>query len=165
MFTILGEGAVYVPRIISVGTGIPAVAIEQDETMEFAKQLFSNSVKDLDRLLNVFHNGEIEKRHVVKELEWYRHDHTFSEKNDAFNDAAVKLCVEAIDQCLHSPSLKERIPYEEIDAIFMVTTTGLSTPSLEARDHECPAIFQAYEKNADLGSRLCRWGSGIVKSL
>ena len=121
------------PRIISVGTGIPAVAIEQDETMEFAKQLFSNSVKDLDRLLNVFHNGEIEKRHVVKELDWYRHDHTFSEKNDAFNDAAVRLCVEAIDQCLHSPSLKETIPYEEIDAIFMVTTTGLSTPSLEAR--------------------------------
>ena len=28
---------------------------------------------------------------------------------------------------------KEEIPYEDIDAIFMVTTTGLSTPSLEAR--------------------------------
>ncbi len=153
------------PRIISVGTGIPAVAIEQDETMEFAKQLFSNSVKDLDRLLNVFHNGEIEKRHVVKELDWYRHDHTFPEKNDAFNDAAVKLCVEAIDQCLHSPSLKETIPYEEIDAIFMVTTTGLSTPSLEARIMNVLPIFQAYEKNANLGSRLCRRCRRIVKSL
>ena len=69
--------------------------------MEFAKQLFSNSVKDLDRLLNVFHNGEIEKRHVVKELDWYRHDHSFSEKNDAFNDAAVGyVSKQSINVCI-----------------------------------------------------------------
>ncbi|MBS4194447.1 type III polyketide synthase [Lederbergia citri] len=121
------------PRIISVGTGVPEYSISQDETMEFAKQLFSNSVKDLGRLLKVFHNGEIEKRHFVKPLEWYRQNHSFSEKNDQFIDLAVSLSIEAIKNCLESNSLQRKMSYEEIDAIIMINTTGMATPSLDAR--------------------------------
>jgi len=122
-----------VPRIISVGTAVPEHAISQDETMEFAKQLFSDSVKDIDRLLKVFHNGEIEKRHFVKNIEWYRHNHSFSDKNDEFIDLAVDLSINAIKNCLKSPTLQRSISYEEIEAIIMINTTGMATPSLEAR--------------------------------
>ncbi|MBS4199454.1 type III polyketide synthase [Bacillus sp. FJAT-49732] len=121
------------PRIISVGTGVPEHAISQDETMEFAKQLFSESVKDIDRLLKVFHNGEIEKRHFVKNIEWYRHNHSFSSKNDEFIDLAVDLSIKAIKNCLESPTLQRQVSYEEIEAIIMINTTGIATPSLEAR--------------------------------
>ncbi|MCR2820187.1 type III polyketide synthase [Lederbergia panacisoli] len=121
------------PRIISVGTGVPEHAISQDETMEFASQLFSNSIKDLGRLLKVFHNGEIEKRHFVKPLEWYRQKHSFSHKNDEFIDVAVNLSLEAIINCLESTRLRKKISYEEIDAIIMINTTGMATPSLDAR--------------------------------
>ncbi|MBS4209817.1 3-oxoacyl-[acyl-carrier-protein] synthase III C-terminal domain-containing protein [Bacillus sp. FJAT-50079] len=119
------------PRIISVGTGIPSFAISQQETMELTKQLFSDSIKDLDRLLHVFHNGDIVKRHFVKSIDWYKEDHSFSEKNTAFIREAETLAIEAIQQCMNAADLK--FAYNEIDAIFMVTTTGIATPSLDAR--------------------------------
>lgn len=100
--------------------------------MVFARRLFSDSMRDIDRLLKVFHNGEITKRHVAKELEWYMEEHSFSEKNEAFIDAAVELSMKAIESCLRKES-GELPHYEEIDAIIMVSTTGLATPSLEAR--------------------------------
>lgn len=121
------------PKIISVGTGIPDYAIPQTQAMEFARQLFSETIPQLDRLLSVFENGEIKKRHLVKELDWYRSNHTFSEKNDIYIKAAEELSIQAIKNCLASPLFKREVTFNEIDAIFMVSSTGLATPSLEAR--------------------------------
>ena len=103
----LAERSYVMPRIISVGTGIPEFAVSQNETMEFARQLFSDSVKDLDRLLKVFHNGEIEKRHFVKDMDWYRSSHSFSEKNNAFIEEAVEVSIKAIHHCLQFTLIKE----------------------------------------------------------
>jgi alkylresorcinol/alkylpyrone synthase len=123
-----------VPKIVSVGMGVPPFELQQEETVTFARQLFSQSFKDIERLLTVFANGEIEKRHFVKELDWFREQHSFEEKNNAFIEAAVELGAEAITQCLHHEAyLKQSIPYEEVDAIFYISTTGLATPSIEAR--------------------------------
>ncbi|MFD1707199.1 type III polyketide synthase [Siminovitchia sediminis] len=119
--------------ILSVGTGVPEHKISQDDAMEFTRHLFSRSFHQIDRLLKVFHNGEIEKRHIAKEIDWYREDHSFADKNDAFIEAAVSLSIQAIRNCLSVKMLQEEVRYEEIDAIFMVCTTGLATPSLEAR--------------------------------
>lgn len=121
------------PKVISVGEAIPDCRITQEETMEFARQLFSESFQDIERLLKVFHNGQIESRYFVKELDWFREDHTFAEKNDAFLEAAVKLGTESIENCLSSPHLGRAVEAEEIDAIFTICTSGLATPSLEAR--------------------------------
>ncbi|GIN21098.1 MAG TPA: type III polyketide synthase [Bacillus bacterium] len=121
------------PYILSVGTGVPENKISQKDAMEFARHLFSTSVDHIDRLLKVFHNGEIEKRHIAKGIKWYQSDHSFEEKNDAFIETAVDLSIKAIVSCLHSPLLTEKVEYEDIDAIFMICTTGLATPSLEAR--------------------------------
>nr|WP_285862964.1 3-oxoacyl-[acyl-carrier-protein] synthase III C-terminal domain-containing protein [Lederbergia lenta] len=149
------KGAGRVPRIMSVGTGIPEFSVSQTETMEFAKQLFSTSVKDLDRLLKVFHNGEIEKRHFVKDMDWYKQTHSFSEKNDAFIEAAVKLSIESINACLKSSMLKQSVSYEEIDAIFMICSTGLATPSLEAR-------IMNYLPFSEHTKRIPIWGLGCA---
>lgn len=46
---------------LSVGKAIPQYEISQDTTVEFAKEIFHDSFKDLERLLPVFKNGEIEK--------------------------------------------------------------------------------------------------------
>ncbi|KRG12470.1 type III polyketide synthase [Lederbergia galactosidilytica] len=120
------------PRIISVGTATPENAVHQEETMQLAKQLFSDSMKDIDRLLKVFKNGEIKKRHFVKPLDWYTEAHSFSEKNKVFIDSAVGLCLTAIRNCLANGKAKKEIAYDEIEAIILINTTGLSTPSLDA---------------------------------
>ena len=117
------------PKILSVETEIPPVKITQDEAAEFAKQLFSSSFRDISRLINVFQNGEIESRYFVKDLEWFSKDHSFQEKNDAFIQHAVELGTKAVKKSLSH----HQLTLDDIDAIITISTSGLSTPSLEAR--------------------------------
>lgn len=123
-----------VPTILSVAEVIPPNEINQDQVSEFARELFADSFKDIHRLLKAFQNGQIEKRHFVKNLEWFKEPHSFEEKNSAYIESAVNLGKEAIVQCLNNKAfLKEQIRYEEIDAIFFISTSGISTPSIDAR--------------------------------
>lgn len=122
------------PTIISIAEAVPPFALKQDEVITFSRDLFANSFKDIERLLCAFKNGQIEKRHFVKEIDWYKVDRSFEEKNDTYIEAAVTLGIQAINECLKNQLfLLEEIPYEDIDAIFFISTTGLATPSIEAR--------------------------------
>ena len=49
----------YNPRILSAATAVPPHRVEQGEIKEFARRLFADRFRDLDRLLLVFDNGEI----------------------------------------------------------------------------------------------------------
>jgi alkylresorcinol/alkylpyrone synthase len=122
------------PTIVSVGTATLPYKLKQDAVKEYTKELFSHTFRDIDRFMNVFHNGQIETRYFVKDLKWYKNKHTFSEKNDAYIENALKYGCEAIDNCLNNPHfLQSPIDYEEIEAIFYISTTGIATPSIEAR--------------------------------
>ncbi len=120
--------------MISIGEAVPPNTLQQKEVMNFSRELFSESFQDIERLLKAFPNGHVEKRHFVKDLAWYKDPHTFEEKNAAFIEAAVELGTEAINNCLANQTLLRReIACEEIEAIFLITTTGMATPSIEAR--------------------------------
>ena len=122
------------PRIISAAEAVPPFSIEQEKVMDFTEKLFSESFSDIKRLMTVFQNGQIEKRHFVKDLDWFEEDRTFEEKNNAYIEAAVELGAEAITNCLaNNEFLKKNVLFEEIDAIFTITSSGLATPSIEAR--------------------------------
>lgn len=143
-------------KIISVAEALPPNEVKQEKVAEFTKHLFADSFKDIDRLLKVFQNGQVEKRHFAKELSWYKEDHSFAEKNSEFVQMAVELGVEAVRRCLASPDfLNEEVGCEEIDAIFFITTTGLATPSIEARIMNCLPF-------TDDVKRIPIWGLGCT---
>jgi alkylresorcinol/alkylpyrone synthase len=120
--------------ILSVGKAIPQNEMSQDTTIEFAKEIFQDSFKDIERLLTVFKNGEIKQRQFAENLNWYKQEHTFEEKNKMYIKNAVQLSVEAIKQCLSNTKvLLQSIDFEEIDAIFFISSTGISTPSIDAK--------------------------------
>lgn len=122
------------PSIVSVAEIVPPYEISQARASDFARELFAESFKDIERLIKVFQNGQIKKRHFVKNIDWFQENHTFEEKNNAFIEAAVTYGKKAIEKCLNSQSfLHKPLSYDEIDAIFFITTTGLATPSIEAR--------------------------------
>ncbi|HEX7063636.1 MAG TPA: type III polyketide synthase, partial [Bacillales bacterium] len=121
-------------QILSVGTSLPPHRVDQDEVMAFVGGFFRESYPDIDRLLKVFHNGQIQSRHLSVPLEWFNTKHSLQEKNDLYIKISVELGIEAIRHCLNDSGFWERdIHYEEVDAIFYVSTTGFSTPSIEAK--------------------------------
>ncbi|WP_045524236.1 type III polyketide synthase [Neobacillus niacini] len=122
------------PTILSVAEAVPDFEIKQEQAIDFARELFSERFKDIERLLKAFQNGQIEKRHIVKDIGWYKEDRSFADKNNAYIESAVTLGKQAIENCLNNEAfLKREIHCEEIDAIFYISTTGMATPSIEAR--------------------------------
>ncbi|WP_462411979.1 type III polyketide synthase [Neobacillus sp. Marseille-QA0830] len=144
------------PTILSAAEAVPPHQISQEQATEFARELFSESFTEIDRLLRAFPNGQIESRYFAKELSWYRERHTFEEKNNAYIEETIRFGKAAIEQCLQNDLfLKRPIGYEEIDAIYFISSTGLATPSIDARImNELP--FNPHTK------RIPIWGLGCA---
>ncbi|MET3575334.1 type III polyketide synthase [Bhargavaea ullalensis] len=122
------------PVIQSIYTTVPEHEIRQDDAAGLTRRLFKEKFKDIERLLRVFDNGDIETRHVAMPLEWYEENHPFGVRNDLYIEHAVRLGAEAISGCLKNDRfLGREVDFREIDAIFYVSSSGIATPSIEAR--------------------------------
>lgn len=153
------------PTIISVAEVVPPFEIKQEQASEFARELFSESFRDIERLLKAFQNGQVEKRHFAKNIEWFKQERSFEERNNAYIESAVELGKEAIEKCLTDRTfLKKCVPYEEIDAIFFISTTGIATPSIEARImNQLP--FACHTKRTPIWGLGCAGGAvGISRA-
>ncbi|MBH8604972.1 type III polyketide synthase [Thermoactinomyces sp. CICC 10522] len=116
------------PRLIAIGTAVPEYEVKQEEVRAFAKKLFGPSFQNIDRFLTVFENAAIDRRKFCKPREWFERNHSFAEKNQAYVESAIALGEKAIRSCLD----KAGIGPEQIDHLFFVSTTGMSTPSIDA---------------------------------
>lgn len=122
------------PRVLSVGTFDPPHVITQELAIAKAKEHFRLGFTDIARLISIFRNAEIKKRHFSVPLDWFLEEHSLQERNNTYIKLATDFGIEAIRACLESSFfLKEAIPCSVVDAIFFISTTGMSTPSIEAR--------------------------------
>ncbi|WP_102346509.1 type III polyketide synthase [Bacillus sp. Marseille-P3661] len=120
--------------IVSIGVCTPPYRLAQETTVQFARELFKESFDDIERLLKVFDNGQIKERYFSVPLEWFGRSHSFEEKNNMYIEKAIEFGINAITNCLTNLNfLSKPIPYEEIDAIFFISSSGISTPSIEAK--------------------------------
>ncbi|OCX53713.1 hypothetical protein BEL04_05305 [Mucilaginibacter sp. PPCGB 2223] len=116
------------PFIAAVSkTDLPYRARQLDVKQQ-ARELFSKDFPQVDRLIHAFDNTEIIDRNFVEPLEWYTQPTTFEERNNEYISAALHYSVEAIEAVIR----KAAIDKSEITDIIFVSTTGLSTPSLDA---------------------------------
>ncbi len=154
------------PKILSIADAVPPFEIKQEQAMDFARGIFSERFKDIERLLKAFQNGQIEKRHFAKDIEWFKEDHSFEEKNNAYIEAAVSLGKQAIEECLSNRSfLAREVDFQEIDAIFYISSTGLATPSIEARIMNL-LPFHSHTKRIPIWGLGCAGGAaGLSRAL
>jgi alkylresorcinol/alkylpyrone synthase len=117
------------PRLLSVATAVPRHRISQESARDFARLMFSEAYRDVERLLPIFDNAHIDNRHFCMPPEWFGEDHTFSEKNALYVKHALDLSEKAATRVLAKADVRP----EEVGAIFFVSTTGISTPSLDSR--------------------------------
>jgi alkylresorcinol/alkylpyrone synthase len=117
------------PRVLSVATVVPKHRVVQSTARDFARAMFSGVYKDVERLLPVFDNVEIDGRNFCVPPEWFYEDHTFPEKNALYVEHALELSEKAAHRALD----KADADPSEVGAIFFVSTTGLSTPSIDSQ--------------------------------
>jgi len=83
----------------------------------------------MDRFASIFANTGIVKRYGVKPFEWYLTQHGWPERTAAYLEGAERLFIEAATKALRDAGLDAA----EIDTVVTVSSTGIATPSLEAR--------------------------------
>ncbi|WP_342505772.1 3-oxoacyl-[acyl-carrier-protein] synthase III C-terminal domain-containing protein [Sporosarcina sp. FSL K6-2383] len=126
------------PKILSVSTVKPPHRVFQEQATELTRSLFSEKFQDIERLLKVFQNGDIETRNVCMPLDWYGSPHDFEERNQLYIQHAVDFGVQAVQSCLQGDGMLDSpIEPSMIDAIFFISSSGISTPSIDARIMNC----------------------------
>jgi alkylresorcinol/alkylpyrone synthase len=115
--------------LLSLATAVPPHVILQSEAKERAREAFGGRKELFDRLAGVFDNAGIAKRHIVAPQEWYMAAHGWHDRNALYLEAAEKLFVEAAAAAIEKAGLRP----DQIDGVVAVSTTGIATPSLEAR--------------------------------
>ena len=117
-----------VPRLLAIATAVPPYPLDQTDVIERVKLLFGRS-PDLDRLLPVFLNTGIHRRYSCVPIEWYDRPHGWSERNRIYLDSALDLLEAATKRLLCLTGRHK----SDIDGIVVASTTGIATPSLDAR--------------------------------
>ncbi|NUQ17477.1 MAG: type III polyketide synthase [Sphingomonas sp.] len=115
--------------LLSLAPAVPPTRVEQSEAKLRAREAFGGKKALFDRLSGVFDNAGIARRHIVAPQDWYMHGHGWHDRNAIYLEAAENLFVEAATAATEKAGLEPR----EIDGVVTVSTTGIATPSLEAR--------------------------------
>jgi alkylresorcinol/alkylpyrone synthase len=116
-------------RLLSLATASPPHEITQDQVVEVARTLFAERFPRFDRMLPVFRNAGVRARQLVMPVEWYLEPRNWPERGEAYLAGALDLFCQAARGALDEAGLTGA----DVDMIVTVSTTGIATPSLEAR--------------------------------
>jgi len=144
------------PKILALSTAIPPHRMDQ----AFARREMARLCEGqphLERLIPVFDRTGVDTRHLVHEPEWYLESRSFEARNEEYAAKALELSQKAVRSCLAQSGTTP----DEIDHIFVVTTTGLTTPSLDAMLASCLGL-RADVRRSPLFGLGCAGGAGAL---
>jgi alkylresorcinol/alkylpyrone synthase len=115
--------------LVSLATSVPPHTFLQKDVLTAAWDIFGSRFPDYDRFASIFANTGIVKRHGVKPFEWYLEPRGWPERTAAFLEGAEALYVDVTNKALANAGLAAG----DIDTVVTVCSTGIATPSLDAR--------------------------------
>lgn len=116
-------------KLISIGTAVPPYAIDQRDAARSAHKAFASRFGDFERLAKVFESSGIRRRYAVRPLDWYLEKLDWPTRNTTYIEGACALFVEAATKALEAAGFGA----DQVDTVVTVSSTGIATPSLEAR--------------------------------
>jgi alkylresorcinol/alkylpyrone synthase len=115
--------------LVSLATAVPPYVIEQSDVADRAKHFFAGRFPDFEKLFRVFENGGIARRYAVQPVDWYLTQHGWPDRTATYLETATDLFVTVAAEAIEKAGLEA----DDITTIVTVSSTGIATPSLEAR--------------------------------
>ena len=115
-------------RILSVSTAVPENRYEQREIKELCLGIFGPLLAKARRA-EIFDRAGVRTRGLVESKDYYLGGKDFETKNRDYLRHALRLA----ETCIRGALEKAGANFAAVNHIISVTTTGLLTPSLEAR--------------------------------
>ncbi len=116
-------------NLLAVATAVPPHKLEQRAIADAARQVYGRTFTRFPKLADVFINAGIECRYSARSLEWLSAPHDLAERTDAYVESASELFITTARAALARAGISAR----DVDVVVTVSSTGIATPSLEAR--------------------------------
>ena len=115
--------------LVSLATSIPPYQFHQKQILQAAHDLLADRYPQFETLSSLFANTGIRHRYGVKPIEWYLERRGWPERTQAFLEGAESLFVDVARKAIARADLSAG----DIDTVVTVCSTGIATPTLEAR--------------------------------
>jgi len=116
-------------EVLGLGTAVPAHRFDQATVIENARRIFRGRTALFDSLESVYTNAQIATRYACQPLDWFHAAAGVADKTKLYQTHATALAQQAAERALSDGGLGA----EDIDSIVFVSSTGMATPSIEAR--------------------------------
>ena len=115
--------------LLSLATASPPNVLAQDDVAAAARRLFQDRFPQFERMAGVFKTAGVRTRQSMRPLEWYLEPRGWPERTAAYLEGGVDLFVQAAGRALAAAGFRGA----DVDIVVTVSSTGVATPSLEAR--------------------------------
>ena len=115
--------------ILSLATATPPFVLDQSQAVSVAREVLSGQFADFDRMSRVFASAGIAQRQLARPVDWYRKPQDFAARTATYLEIACDLFVAAASRALAAAGLTA----DDVDTIVTASSTGIATPSLDAR--------------------------------
>ena len=116
-------------RLLGVGTAVPDHQCPQDMVKTVARRVLGDRYADFDRLTKSFDNAGIDNRYSVVPFDWFEEVQDWPSRTKAYLEGATALFIDAAQKALDEAGWRA----EDVDTIVTISSTGIATPTLEAR--------------------------------
>jgi len=116
-------------RILALATASPPFEMAQADVAAMAREVFEPRFPLFDRMAAVFETAGIRTRQTVRPMDWYLQPQGWPERTQAYLEGATALFGDAAEAALAEAGLTGA----EVDIVVTASSTGIATPSLEAR--------------------------------
>ena len=116
-------------NLVSIATAVPPHCLKQPDVAAAARDAFASRFEAFRALSRVFASSGILQRYAARPLDWYFQPLAWPERNRAYLEAGGDLFVDAATKALARAGLRPA----DVDTVVTVSSTGIATPSLEAR--------------------------------
>jgi len=115
--------------LLGLSTARPPHDLPQDAVAEVAREVFEPQFPEFSRMAPVFRTAGVRCRQTVMPMDWYLEPRNWPERSAAYLEGGVELFAQAAEAALADAGFSGA----DVDVIVTVSSTGIATPSLEAR--------------------------------
>jgi alkylresorcinol/alkylpyrone synthase len=119
----------HVPVIRAVGRALPDHYADQETLIAAFRDAWAGAHFNVERLEELHRAVQVSGRHLAVPIERYKELSSFAQRNEVWVQVAVDLGEAAVRDALGRAGLEP----QDVGHLFFVTTTGIATPSIDAR--------------------------------
>jgi len=150
----------HAPTIRAVGRALPKHYADQETLIATFRDAWAGAHFNVERLEELHRAVQVSGRHLAVPIEQNKELVSFARRNEVWTDVAVDLGEVAVRDALKRADLEPR----DVDHLFFVTTTGIATPSIDARLTNRLALRPDVRRTPIFGLGCAAGAAGIARA-